>query len=151
MRHKAISLWNPWAVFWVHGIKKYETRSWDLKYDGPLLIHAAKRIERIEDHYFHSALEILGMEYDDLPRGAIIGKCDRIISKMITEFNRPDDPLEMALGNFRVCRFMWEPVNMQTLETPIPARGKQGLWNYIPPGTYPHPLKKESQKQLELF
>ena len=149
--HKVISLWQPWGSFWVHGIKKYETRSWNMLYDGPLLIHAARRVERIVDPYFDNALEKLGISYDDLPRGAIIGKCDRVISEMITNKNRPKELMELALGDFGTCRFMWEPVNMQVLDKPIPARGKQGLWNYIPEETYPHPDKKKYQKQLGLF
>src|SRR3972149_12240119 len=39
---KAISLWQPWASLIAVGAKKYETRSWDTPYRGPLVICASK-------------------------------------------------------------------------------------------------------------
>jgi hypothetical protein len=38
---KAISLIQPYATLIMLGLKTNETRSWDTKYDGPLVIHAS--------------------------------------------------------------------------------------------------------------
>jgi activating signal cointegrator 1 len=38
---KAISIWQPWASLIAIGAKKYETRSWETSYRGPIAIHAA--------------------------------------------------------------------------------------------------------------
>lgn len=43
MEYRAISLHQPWASLVALGIKKYETRSWETKYRGKLLICSAKR------------------------------------------------------------------------------------------------------------
>lgn len=40
---KVISLLQPWASLVILGHKKIETRSWNTKYRGDLLIHASKR------------------------------------------------------------------------------------------------------------
>ncbi len=36
-----MSMWQPWALFMVCGIKRFETRPRPMSYDGPLVIHAA--------------------------------------------------------------------------------------------------------------
>lgn len=42
---KVISLWQPWASLWVHGLKRIETRSWAFPLQLPvvLAVHAAKK------------------------------------------------------------------------------------------------------------
>lgn len=40
---KIITLWQPWASLIALNLKHYETRSWPTNYEGPILIHAAKR------------------------------------------------------------------------------------------------------------
>ncbi len=40
---KAISILQPWASLVALGHKKIETRSWNTKYRGELLIHASKK------------------------------------------------------------------------------------------------------------
>ena len=46
MKYKVLSMWEPWATLYVHGIKKIETRpkptSWTIE-KGSYLIHAAKK------------------------------------------------------------------------------------------------------------
>lgn len=42
---------------------------------------------------------------------------------------------EIMFGNFTKGRFAWELANVQILDTPIPARGKQGLWEWDQPIT----------------
>lgn len=37
---------------------------------------------------------------------------------------------ELMFGDFEKGRFAWELVNVQMLDTPIPAKGKQGLWEW---------------------
>ena len=49
----ALSLWEPHATAIAEGIKKYETRGWDLEpqYVGvPVAIHAAKKVFREQDY-----------------------------------------------------------------------------------------------------
>lgn len=43
---------------------------------------------------------------------------------------------EIMFGNFAKGRYAWELANVKMLETPIPAKGKQGLWEWD------HPLEE---------
>jgi hypothetical protein len=38
---------------------------------------------------------------------------------------------EKIFGDWRHGRYAWEFANMRMLDEPIPAKGKQGLWNII--------------------
>lgn len=43
---KAITIRQPWASLIALGEKKIETRSWQTKYRGPILIHAGKSVDK---------------------------------------------------------------------------------------------------------
>lgn len=98
---KVLSLLQPWATLVVIGAKKIETRSWDTKYRGEILIHASRGTKReIQDMLckdpFFSVLNKTGYKLfgqpgqrkkitDNLPRGAIIGKA-KLVTTSTTEF-----------------------------------------------------------------
>jgi hypothetical protein len=86
---KVISILQPWASLVALGHKKIETRSWNTKYRGELLIHASKkRLSRDEASYFlgsiinhvpgrmYEEIQSLLIPIDTLPYGAIIGKVE---------------------------------------------------------------------------
>jgi hypothetical protein len=94
---KAITLWQPWASLLACGAKKFETRSWETSYRGPIAIHAAaKSIKSVlkecfpcgdyEYHPSHKArpefLNAVGFallhRLDDLPFGAIIAIAEMV-------------------------------------------------------------------------
>lgn len=137
---KAISLWQPWATLWVLQIKKNETRSWPFpKYDGPLLIHAAKKKINLDKYDLpyepsfvdavYRGLHSAGLEYSDLPYGALIGMCDGIYSYSARLYPKKPDYLESQLGDYSDNRYIWEPKNMRPLKDPLPYKGSQGLFN----------------------
>lgn len=77
---KAISLRQPWAWMVVHGGKHIENRSWNTKFRGEFLIHAAKGMTQREyseacawamargfGHVVHA------MRQQTLDRGGIVG------------------------------------------------------------------------------
>ena len=45
---KVLTLKQPWATLVAEGIKKYEFRSWKIKYRGKVLIHAGIGIDKDE-------------------------------------------------------------------------------------------------------
>lgn len=126
---KALSLWQPWASLWACGRKSYETRSWSTDYAGPIAVHAAKRIEtEISDALREICEEEFGGHWQvDLPAGALIAICDRVICKPIEQVH--PDAEERAQGNFAPGRFAWDAFNMRELPAPIPWRGMQGLFD----------------------
>lgn len=140
---KAITIWQPWAQLLAEGKKHEETRSWATNYRGPILIHAAKNPrdffvdlypdEEVWPHFVAAGLgkaQIL----KDLPRGVIIGKAKLTACKLIDEeysnFVKEFCPAEYAFGDFTPGRYAWVLEEPVLFDKPIPASGKQGLWNW---------------------
>jgi hypothetical protein len=79
---KALSVRQPWAWLIVNGLKPVENRSWNTKFRGQVLIHAAKGMTRKE---YDEAVKfcrfdcLLEMDhrkipsYEKLERGGIVG------------------------------------------------------------------------------
>lgn len=150
---KAITLYQPWASLVAVGAKKFETRSWSTSYRGPIAIHASKK------HPYHSIGGIIGETTDamlvalggldlrELPLGVIVataelvgcwhtyGRAEIICCGnlkgsrpgRINDFVSNDD---LIFGDFSRGRFAWELENIKQLQTPIPVRGMQGLWEW---------------------
>jgi hypothetical protein len=154
---KAITLWQPWASLLARQeYKKYETRGWETFYRGPIAIHAAQKpfntgsyLDR-ELHPFAEALELPDIYSFDilLPYGCIIATGELVgCHKMVLHGGRgissTDAPWletekgiyypsqkELMFGDWRPGRFALEFANMKLLPEPIPAKGKQGLWEW---------------------
>lgn len=156
---KAISLWQPWASLVAIGAKKIETRSWPTKYRGPLAIHASKKDPRkwmnpVDDDYdFVLAAEkaLNGAIFSELPRGCVIAIADLVdCVKMIGVVNGSMGPIvvpvykaelengetvrgnEFKFGLYEIGRYAWILENVRRID-PVPATGRQGLWNWEPP------------------
>lgn len=140
---KVISLLQPWASLVVIGAKKIETRSWNTKYRGPLLIHASKKMSNVQKFLaysepFASALKDL----NELSLGAIIGKVD-LKGTSTTDFyldcknggipitdHGGDWEKEIAFGDYSAGRFGWLLSNPIAFSHHIQAKGSLGLWEY---------------------
>jgi len=126
---KAITLWQPWASFMALGLKKNETRHWPLDLTGPIAIHAAKKLVRIDDPYFQEAFKKLNITYDDLPRGAVLCWFEKMTCIKITPNNVPPFP-ERAFGDYTSGRYMYKMSGLNTLSEPFYVGGAQGVWNW---------------------
>lgn len=153
---KAITLWQPWASLLACGAKKYETRSWTTSYRGAIAIHAAKKpfdtrpfFDR-ELHIFAESLNLPDIySFDRIPYGCTIATaelvgCYRIYDTVDNDvhivkcpdtsydFNKVEfiRGKEIVFGDWSEGRFAWEFSNMKILDSPIPAKGKQGFWNW---------------------
>lgn len=133
---KAITVWQPWAGALAAGIKENETRSWATKYRGPIAIHAAMRevfdgLALIPVPLALKIKEALRCEWGEMPRGAIIATGELADCIKITpEYVATLSPDELALGDYTPGRYAWKLENVKRLPEPIPAKGKQGLWNW---------------------
>jgi len=119
---KALSLWQPWASLIYDGCKKIETRSWELLYRGPMAIHATQYVEK-------DACEDFGYDWRTIPRGAVlcivnVDNCVRFPHPLA-----PPDPY----GDFYEGRFGILMSMIEKFEKPIPARGFQGIWEWVRP------------------
>lgn len=157
---KVISLLQPWASLVVLGHKKIETRSWNTKHRGELLIHASKKFdERLKSiccmKPFRQILIEEGLLNVDncpvkfsLPTGAIIGKVKleqtfrseglhEIISTNaehwdVRSIKEFDSKYEqeLALGDYSPGRYGWLLSDPVPFKEPIPAKGKLSIWDF---------------------
>jgi hypothetical protein len=129
---KAFSLWQPWASLWLSPRKPHETRHWSTIYRGKLAVHAAQHFER-NFPAGDPLREILEDEFGshwgrDLPKGCILGWVDLVSVRSMTE-TQPVDDDDRACGNWSSERFAWRRGAYSILNTPVPFRGRQGLFN----------------------
>lgn len=89
--YKVLTLWEPWATLFAHGIKKIETRpnptSWTME-KGSYLIHSAKKWSKEQEEiclteHFKKELKPL-LDFDDFHFGCIIGAVDIVECKKIS-------------------------------------------------------------------
>ena len=74
-----LTIRQPWAWAILHAGKRIENRSWRCKYRGPLLIHAAKGMTKMEYDlaaaFIHRASGIYCPPSRALERGGFVGIC----------------------------------------------------------------------------
>ncbi len=128
-----LSLTQPWATLVAAGGKQIETRSWPTKHRGLLAIHASQgwtdADKRLGTHPpFSDVLYRAGVRSTlDLPRGTVVALC-RLIDCVRTEDVCNWSDQERAFGDYTPGRWAWRLTDVYALPTPIPARGRLGLW-----------------------
>ncbi|HRT84383.1 MAG TPA: ASCH domain-containing protein [Bacteroidales bacterium] len=145
---KAITLWQPWASLIATGAKKIETRSWPTKYRGPLAIHASQKwndelssmlcIWQIQGGLaplIGKPLDLTGMSWpgvkdEHLPRGAIVAICNLVDCVPTDSMTQKQIEYEKYFGDFSPGRYAWILEDVKKVDIPIPAKGKQGLWEW---------------------
>jgi hypothetical protein len=151
---KALSLTQPYATLCALRAKRIETRSWRVgqRHYAPILLHAATGFPRDEQercrtepfrsvlmhHLTHGLPNRRHIEavIEALPRGAIVGIATLYDVRWTGDAGAilPEDWLpapesqERAFGNYAPRRYGWFLKNAICLPTPIPARGRLGLW-----------------------
>lgn len=145
---KTITVWQPWASLIACGAKHYETRSWKTNYRGPIAIHAGKGDTRgvfaLLPLQTREAIRNALMQYK-LPIGAIIATADLVdcirvshpifhydhrVVAVALENGEEISGNEYVFGDYTPERYAWKLENIKMLNVPIPAKGKQGLWNW---------------------
>jgi hypothetical protein len=146
---KALTLWQPWASFVAHGLKTIETRSWGTNYTGWLAVHAAKTFppgarQLCKSEPFSGWLKRLGLTIDTLPHGVVVCRAQLIYAFRITPASLIHE-FDRQFGNFAHGRYAWVLGAIVAYPDPIPARGRQGLWNW----DEPHFVRAVSVKKYE--
>lgn len=141
---KCLSVLNPWAALVAIKAKGIETRSWATKYRGPLAIHASsgrapKHMNIAWYEPFFSALSPLHRDINGKTGiayrfGCVIATCN-LVDCIKTELivGALYGLNELAFGDYSPGRYAWILEDIQMLPEPIPAKGKLGLWEWIPP------------------
>jgi activating signal cointegrator 1 len=156
---KAITIWQPWASLKACDAKQFETRGWATRYRGPIAIHAASlnplklsipldAICEMRKVLTEAGILKPNQDFRYLPLGAIIATGELVDCHEIVlhggrgihsgdpgwlETDRgiyePTDQ-ELLFGDWTPGRYAWEITNVKMLPEPIPAKGKQRLWNW---------------------
>jgi len=130
---KALTLWQPWASLFAAGVKRHDVRDWATPYRGPIAIHAGLTLDVVGAPEALCAAA-LGKNWRRLvPVGMVlaIGELTACVgakrlSSSLTQADR-------AAGNFAEERFALRVDNLRPLLRPVPAAGRQGLFNWTPP------------------
>jgi activating signal cointegrator 1 len=142
---KVISLYPLWAVLLVHALKKNETRSWEMKHRGLLLIHATQKVTPLEKELcqqepYRSALASIGISsWKELPTGGIIGQvevvdCGQVKKSGMQEFIQSPKQHwglpwgdEKHFGDYSLDRWITFCQNHTAFKKLIPFKGNQGF------------------------
>ena len=116
---RALTLWRPWPHAILYGDKRVENRPWKpwrSVIDTTIAIHAGLTY----DEQAARMMRELGL-YDPplekwCPKGAIVGTCR--ITGVVEELDSP----------WFSGPFGWLLDDVVALDTPVPCKGKQGLW-----------------------
>jgi hypothetical protein len=130
---RALSVFQPWASLLVLGRKRFETRSWRTTHRGLLAIHAARKFSATVralclQEPFRSLLREAGIENADaLPRGVVLGTAELVGCTLADELSDIPDA-ERQFGNFGPGRWAWQLAAAAPLPSPVPARGRLGIF-----------------------
>lgn len=128
---KVLSIKEPFATLIKEQIKGVETRSWKTNYRGEIYIHASK--PPIEKKVYSRKELIKLCENLKFNQGNIICKgnlvdCIYMTEEFINELKKSNNQ-EYICGHYEVGRYAWVIKDVESI-TPIPAKGKLGIWNY---------------------
>lgn len=130
-RMKAITVRQPWAWCIATGHKPEENRGWTTKYRGPLAIHAGGTVDVDSVDMVKSMLVELGVvptmetpvpDQHLTATGAVIAVADLV--GICTDSARCRCSMWAGLGQNH-----WKLRNVEPLADPVPARGRQSLWD----------------------
>lgn len=130
---KAFTVYQPYAYAIVAGLKRYETRPRRTNIRGRVAVHAGMvdilQRRRLSDREFWETLAAINGK-TELPRGAVVGTVEIVDCVPVENIVDKLNDRERALGDYSPGRFAWVLQNPIIFGKPIPARGKQGWWNW---------------------
>lgn len=136
---KAVTICQPYPRLIVILEKPVENRTWYTSYRGPLLIHAGKSRQWLDDGDEAEAIAA----GDPLVFSAIIARCNLVACLRVDDIlaGKYDDEFPQ-LASRAHCHgpWCWVLADVVRFERPIPCSGKQGLWNFpdeLLPGSAP--------------
>ena len=159
---KAITLHQPWASLIACGLKTIETRNWPpprALIGQRIAIHAAKAragAGQLHPATHRAILDLYGIGWGDrIPLGVVVATARLADVRKVTQNPRlrgwePDHRYVLTTdhfstpehreveidpwGDFSLGRWLWMLTDVQQIEPPMPARGRQRLWEWNPDG-----------------
>lgn len=132
---RAFTVHQPYAYAIVAGLKPHETRSRRTNIRGRVAVHAGKAnlnraTRELSDRGFWELLGAVGGKTVGLPMGAVMGTVEIVDCVPVEKVVDGLTPQEKALGDYSPGRWAWVLKNPVMFDTPIPACGRQGWWNW---------------------
>jgi hypothetical protein len=130
---RAISLWQPWAGALAVGIKTVETRPWQTKVRGDLLICSAKKV--VQPFFYPNNYEDVVSDCNPKERDLLEIKGHALciveivdcISTNDRDFIESLSREEIMWGDYSYNRYAWVTKNLRRIK-PIPVKGSQGFY-----------------------
>ena len=145
---KTLTLHQPWASLIARGVKTVETRSWAppraLLHER-FAIHAGKTLDVDSCEAWWDELG-QPQGATNLPRGAVV--CTAVLDGAYRSSGHFESPHWVGVydwvhgstrrgivdsdeyGDFSIRRWLWVLRDIEPLEEPVKARGRQGLWEW---------------------
>lgn len=131
-----LSFWEPWGSLILAGVKHHETRAWATNLRGRIALHAAQVCD-LQDSPIELCNAALGDGWSKTrPSGCVIGVADltgcfRTVDLMVAGEHLAAS--DLLAGNFGPRRFGFRLENVRALREPLPLRGHQKFWRWMPP------------------
>lgn len=128
---KVLSIKEPFATLIKEKQKIIETRSWKTNYRGEFYIHASKAKINNKDSRTKELLNLIpniSMNYGNIICKCILKDCIYMDENFLEEIKK--NHKEYICGHYEIGRYAWVLEVIEVLETPLPAKGKLGIWNY---------------------
>ena len=123
---RAFTVYQPYAYAIVAGMKRYETRPRRTNIRGRVAVHAGKR--KIGLASMLAAL--IPKAGKKLYYGAVLGTVEIAGCVPVEDVVDGLTEQEKALGDYSPGRWAWVLKNPVMFDTPVPACGQQGWWNW---------------------
>ena len=131
---KAFTVYQPYAYAIVAGLKGYETRPRRTNIRGRVAVHAGRldvvhATKKLLHDEFWGLMGAIGGKIE-LPVGAVVGTVEIVDCLPVEEVIHALTERERLLGDYSPGRFAWVLKNPVMFPEPVPAKGKQGWWNW---------------------
>lgn len=121
---RTLTIRQPWASLILHGVKRFETRSWDTPYRGPFEVHAGTRRDPLVAHP-----ELPSWVAGELPSGCVLGTVDLVEVHRCAGMRDAVSDVERLVGDWDTENgYAWELRNPVRFNVPVSAKGKLGWW-----------------------
>lgn len=123
---KALTICQPYAELIARGDKPIENRTWATPYRGPLAIHAGKSLQWFDPE---ADLRLYGLRKGDLVLGAVVALAE-LVACLHVDQAWPGRWRHLKDHEHANGPWCWILENVRRVDTPISARGAQGLWDF---------------------
>ncbi|MCT7955709.1 hypothetical protein [Laspinema palackyanum] len=129
---KALTLQQPWAWAITHLGKNIENRVWPTDYRGELYIHAGKGWDANGAAWIEQNIGAKVPPQSELAAGELVAKVNLVNCQHWTKTAEQREHAAAGSRNlwWQSFGYHWFLENIEVLETPIPLRGKLGIFTF---------------------